>query len=56
MRVRERPHAPQPHPIVPAVATGSSSGTSASFDPYHALSIQLREHGQQMSAQIAAPF
>ena len=55
-RVRERAPAPQPQPIIPAFASGFSSGSSASFDPYHALSTQLREHSQQMSAQMAAHF
>ena len=54
MRARERP-APQPQPIIPAVH-GSSSGSSASFDPYLALSTQFREHSQQVSAEMAANF
>jgi len=55
MRVRERPLAPQPHPIIPAVL-GSSSASSAPFDLYHAFSTQLQEHSQQMSAQMTAHF
>jgi len=38
MRVRERAPAPQPQPIIPAVVPGSSFASSASFDPYLALS------------------
>ena len=56
MRVRERAPAPQPHPIIPAVALGSSSTSAASFDPYLALSTQFWEHNQQMSAQMTAHF
>ena len=41
MRVRERPPDPQPHPIIPDIP-GSSSASSAPFDPYHAFSTQLR--------------
>ena len=44
MRVKERAPALQPQPIIPAVAPGFSSGSSASFDPYHVLSTQLWEH------------
>ena len=53
MRPRERPPAPQPQHIFPAVP-GSSSGSSAPFDPYLALSTQLREHHQQLSAEMSA--
>jgi len=49
MRARERVLAPQPSPIIPAVVPGSSSTSSASFDPYSALSAQLREHDLKMS-------
>ena len=56
MRVRERAPAPQPQPVIPFVAPGSSSGSSASFDPYQALSTQLREHSLQMSTQMIAHF
>ena len=56
MRVRERVRAPQPQPIIPVNAPGSSSGSSASFDPYHALTTQLREYSQQMSTEMAAHF
>ena len=51
MHVRERPPAPQPQPIFPAVY-GSSSGSSAPFDPYLALSTQLRGHSQHISAEM----
>ena len=52
MRARERAPAPQPPPIIPAVVPGSSSASSASFDPYLALSAQLREHNLEMSAHF----
>ena len=55
MRARERLPAPQPQPIIPAVH-GSSSGSSAPFDPYLVLSTQLREDSQQVSAEMAANF
>ena len=38
MRVRECVPAPQPHPIIPAIVPGFSSASSASFDPYLAIS------------------
>jgi len=38
MRVRERVPAPQPLPIISVVVPGSFSASSASFDPYSALS------------------
>ena len=41
MHIRKRAPAPQSQPIIPVVAPGSSSGSSAPFDPYHALSTQL---------------
>ena len=44
MRVKERASLPQPPPIIPAIVPESSSTSSASFDPYLALSTQLREH------------
>ena len=56
MRVRECAPASQSQPIIPTFASGSSSGSSASFDPYHALSTQLREHSLQMSAEMTAHF
>ena len=46
MRARERAPAPQPPPIIPAVAPGSSS---VSVDQYTTLSAQLREHDMEMS-------
>jgi len=49
MHDRERAPAPQPPPIIPAIAHGSSS---ASVDPYIALSAQLREHDLKMSANF----
>ena len=50
MRARERAPAPQPPPIIHAIAPGSSSASSASVDPYSALSAQLREHDLKMTA------
>ena len=38
---------------MPAVAPGPSS---TPFDPYQALSTQLREHSLQMSAEMTAHF
>jgi len=52
MRARECVPAPQPPPIIPAVVLGSSSASSASFNPYSALSAQLREHDLNMSANF----
>jgi len=52
MHARERVPAPQPPPIFPAVVSGSSSVSFASFDPYSALSAQLREHDLKMSANF----
>ena len=52
MRVRKRAPTPQPQPIIPAVAPGSSSAFSAPFDSYLALSTQLREHNLQMTAHF----
>jgi len=52
MRVRERVPTPQPLPIIPAVVPRSSSASSASFDPYSALSAQLREHSLNMSSNF----
>jgi len=52
MRARERAIAPQPPPIIPAVAPGSSSVSSASIDSYTTLSAQLREHDLKMSANF----
>ena len=43
MRARERPPAPQPQPIIPAIP-GSFSGSSAPFHPYLAITTQLQEH------------
>ena len=48
MYARERAPAPQPPPIIPVVSPGSSSASSASVDPYSALSAQLREHDLKM--------
>jgi len=52
MRVRECIPTPHPPPIIPAVVSGSSSASSASFDPYSALSAQLREHSLNMSVNF----
>ena len=52
MRARERALAPQPPSIIPAVAPGSSSASSASVDLYTALSAQLREHDLKMITHI----
>ena len=52
MCARERAPAPQPPPIIPVVAPRSSSASSASIDPYTALSAQLREHDLKMSANF----
>jgi len=52
MRARKRVPAAQPPPIIPVVVPGSSSASSASFDPYLALSAQLREHDLKMSANF----
>jgi len=52
MSVKERAPAPQPPPIIPVVVPGSSSASSASFDLYLALFIQLREHNLQMTAHF----
>ena len=52
MRVRERAPAPQPPPIILVVVPGSSSASSTSFDPYLALSTQLREHNLQMTSHF----
>ena len=49
---RMRAPAPQPPPIIPAVIPGSSSASSASLDPYLALSTQLREHNLQITAHF----
>ena len=54
MRVRERAPAPQPPPITPAVVPGTFSSSSASFDPYVALSTQLREHNLRMDRLLPA--
>ena len=43
---------PQPPSIIPVVVPGSSSASSASFDPYSALSAQLREHDLKMSTNF----
>ena len=45
MHASERVPAPQPPRIISVVVSGSSS---ASFDPYAALSAQLREHDLKM--------
>jgi len=52
MRARKRAPAPQPPPIIPVVASESSSASSASFDPYTVLSAQLREHDLKMIANF----
>ena len=52
MHARERVPAPQPPLIIPVVASGSSFVFSSSFDPYLALSVQLREHNLSMSAHF----
>jgi len=56
MRVRKRAPAPQLHSIIHAIFPGSSSASSAPFDPYQALSTQLREHSLQMSTEMTAHF
>jgi len=50
--MRERVPASQPSPIIPAVVPGSSSASSASFDPYSAFSAQVREHDLKMFANF----
>ena len=52
MCVRERAIAPQPPPIIPTVAPGSSSTFSASIDPYTALSAQFYENDLKMLANL----
>ena len=52
MRARVRAPAPQPPLIIPAVALGSSSVSSASVDPYTVLSAQLHEHDLKMAAHF----
>ena len=52
MHARERAPTPQPPPIIPAVVSGSSSVSSASFDSYSALSAQFREHDLKMSVNF----
>jgi len=52
MRVREHVPAPQPPSIILAVVPGFSSASSVSFDPYSALSAQLREHELKMTANF----
>ena len=56
MYVRERAPAPQPQSIIPVVHLGSSFTSSAPFDPYIALSTQLRKHNLQMTAKMTAHF
>ena len=41
-----------PLSIISVVAPGSSSASSASFDPYAKLSAQFREHDLKMSANF----
>jgi len=52
MRARERAPASQAPPIIFVVAPGSSSASSASIDPYSALSAQLQEHDLKMTANF----
>ena len=52
MRARECAPAPQPPNIIPAVVSGSSFASSASFDPYLDLFAELREHNLEMSAHF----
>ena len=52
MHVRERALTPQPPAINPAVAPGSFLASSASVEPYLALSAQLREHDLKMTAHF----
>ena len=50
MRAGERAPASQPPFIISTVTPGSSSASSASVDPYTALSAQLREYDLKMTA------
>ena len=52
MRARERVPAPQPPPIIPVFVPGSSSASSASFDPNSALSTQFQERDLKMTANF----
>ena len=52
MRAREHALAPQPPPIIPSVAPGSSLTSSASIDPYTDLSAQLHEHDLKMATHL----
>jgi len=52
MHARECAPAPQPPLIIPAVTPGSSLASSASVDPYAALSAQLREYDLKMTTHF----
>ena len=52
MCAKERAPTPQAPSIIHVVAPGSSSASSASFDPYTALSAQLHKHDLKMSANF----
>ena len=52
MCARKHAPAPQPPPIILAIALGFSSASSASFDPYTALSAQFRKHDLKMTTNF----